>query len=88
MRLQSNYYINSFFWSTVTKVLSAVLGFITVPLLLGFYGKANYGLLSIATVYNGYMHLIDLEMNTGDVNFFNGQSKGIRIKYTGMLETM
>ena len=71
MRFQSNYYINSFFWSTVTKVLSAVLGFITVPLLLGYFGKANYGLLSIATACNGYMHLMDLGMNTGAVKFFS-----------------
>ena len=71
MSLKNNYYISSFFWSTLQKVLVAVLGFISVPLLLGYYGKADYGLLSIATACNGYMHLLDLGMNTGAVRFYS-----------------
>ena len=71
MSLTNNYYISSFFWSTLQKVLVAVLGFISVPLLLGYYGKADYGLLSIATACNGYMHLLDLGMNTGAVRFYS-----------------
>lgn len=67
----SNYYLNSFFWSTFSKVLNAILGFISIPLLLGFYGKADYGILSIATACNGYMHLLDLGMNTGAVRFYS-----------------
>lgn len=68
---QSNYYISSFFWSTLAKVLNAILSFITIPLLLGFYGKAQYGILSIATACNAYMHVLDLGMNTGAVKFFS-----------------
>lgn len=71
MSLKNNYYISSFFWSTLQKVLVAVFGFISVPLLLGYYGKADYGLLSIATACNGYMHLLDLGMNTGAVRFYS-----------------
>ncbi len=71
MALRNNYYISSFFWSSFSKILSAVLGFITVPLLLGYFGKANYGLLSIATACNGYMHLMDLGMNSGAVKYFS-----------------
>ena len=66
-----NYYISSFAWSTISKILSALLGFISVPLLLGYYGKTEYGLLSIATACNGYMHLLDLGMNTGAVKFYS-----------------
>lgn len=69
--MKSNYYVSSLFWSTLSRILNAVLGFITVPLLLGFYGKAEYGLLSIATACNGYMHLLDLGMNTGAVKFYS-----------------
>ena len=69
--MKSNYYINSFFWSTLAKVLNAILGFISIPLLLGLYGKAEYGILSIATACNGYMHLLDLGMNTGAIKFFS-----------------
>lgn len=69
--MSNNYYISSFFWSTLSKILNAIVGFITVPLLLGYYGKADYGLLSIATACNGYMHLLDLGMNTGAVKFYS-----------------
>lgn len=65
------YYISSFAWSTLAKILNAVLGFFTVPLLLGYYGKVEYGLLSIATACNAYMHLLDLGMNTGAVKFYS-----------------
>lgn len=67
----ANYYISSFFWSTLSKVLTAIIGFISIPLLLGYYGKAEYGILSIATACNGYMHLLDLGMNVGAVKFFS-----------------
>lgn len=66
-----SYYISSFAWSTISKILNAVLGFISVPLLLGYYGKIEYGLLSIATACNGYMHLLDLGMNTGAIKFYS-----------------
>ena len=48
-----------------------MLGFVSIPLLLGFYGKADYGILSIATACNGYMHLLDLGMNTGAIRYFS-----------------
>lgn len=66
-----NYYLSSFFWSTLSKILNAILGFISVPLLLGYYGKTDYGILSIATACNGYMHLLDLGMNVGAIKFFS-----------------
>lgn len=69
--IKNNYYISSFFWSTLAKILTALVGFISVPLLLGIYGKADYGLLSIATAFNGYMHLLDLGMNTGAVKYYS-----------------
>lgn len=71
MNLKNNYYISSFFWSTSSKLLNAVFNFLAVPLLLGLYGKADYGLLAIATSCNGYMHLLDFGMNTGAVKFFS-----------------
>lgn len=71
MSLGNNYYVSSFIWSTLSKILSAIVGFISVPLLLGYYGKAEYGILSIATACNSYMHLLDLGMNIGAVKFFS-----------------
>jgi len=69
--LKGNYYVSSFFWSTFQKVLAAIIGFVSTPLLLGYYGKASFGILSIATACNGYMHLLDLGMNTGAVKYFS-----------------
>lgn len=71
MELKNNYYFSSFFWSTFQKILNAAVGFISVPLLLGYYGKAEYGILGIATACNGYMHLLDLGMNVGAIKFFS-----------------
>lgn len=67
---KSNYFLSSFFWSTLSKILNAIFGFVSVPILLGYFGKADYGILSIATACNGCMHLLDLGMNTGAVKFF------------------
>ena len=71
MELRNNYYVSSFFWNTFQKVLAAFVGFMTVPILLGYYGKEQYGVLSLATACNGYMHLLDLGMNVGAVRFFS-----------------
>lgn len=71
MESHNSYYIKSFFWSTLQKVLTAIVGFVSVPLLLGYYGKAAYGVLSIATACNSYMLLLDLGMNTGAIKYFS-----------------
>lgn len=71
MVLKNNYYFNSFFWSTFQKIIAAIVGFISVPLLLDYYGKAEYGVLGIATACNGYMHLLNLGMNTGAVKHYS-----------------
>ena len=71
MPVKNNYYVSSFFWATLSKILTAVVGFVSVPLLLKVYGKAEYGVLAIATACNGYMQLLDLGMNVGTVKFFS-----------------
>lgn len=68
---KNRYFFNSFFWNILTKVLNAIFGFVSVPLLLGYFGKADYGLLAIATACNGYMSIMDLGMNVGAVKFFS-----------------
>ena len=88
MSSRNNYYLSSFFWSTVSKLLNAVWGFITVPLLLGYFGKAEYGIIAIATSWNAYMHLLDLGMNTGAVKFFSQwAAKGDRAKISRVART-
>lgn len=69
--MKSNYYISSFFWSTVGKLLTAVINFISVPLLIGVWGQAEYGILALALACNGYMSLMDFGINTGAVRYFS-----------------
>ncbi|MBP5502205.1 MAG: polysaccharide biosynthesis C-terminal domain-containing protein [Bacteroidales bacterium] len=69
--VKGNYYVSSFSWSMFQNILSAIIGFISTPLLLKYYGKTSFGILSIATACNGYMYLLDLGMNTGAVKFFS-----------------
>lgn len=69
--MKSNYYISSFFWSAVGKLLTAVINFISVPLLIGVWGQAEYGILALALACNGYMSLIDFGINTGAVRYFS-----------------
>ena len=71
MALRNNYVVSSMTWNIIQKVLSSVVGFVATPLLLGYYGKADFGLLSIATACNGYVHILDLGMNVGAVRFFS-----------------
>lgn len=67
----NSYYISSFTWTTIAKILNAVVGFFSVPILIGIYGKSDYGILGLAMACNSYMHLLDLGMNTGAVRFYS-----------------
>jgi O-antigen/teichoic acid export membrane protein len=65
------YFAGSFVWGVITKLLDAIIKFLTIPLLLGYFGKENYGLLTLAIATNAYMQLLDMGMNTGGVKFFS-----------------
>lgn len=65
------YFANSFVWGVIAKLLDAIIKFITIPLLLTYFGKENYGLLTLAIATNAYMSLLDMGMNTGSVKFFS-----------------
>lgn len=69
--MKFNYYITSFVWSTICKLLNAGIGFISVPLLIKYFGIDQYGLLNMAVACNAYMQLMDLGMNTGAIKFFS-----------------
>ncbi len=57
-------------WSTVLNVINAVYGFISVPILIKYFGKSEYGLIGLALSVNVYMHLMDLGLNSTNVRFF------------------
>ncbi|MCD8291593.1 MAG: oligosaccharide flippase family protein [Prevotella sp.] len=58
-------------WSTVMNVINAVYGFISVPILINYFGKAEYGLIGLAMSVNVYMQLMDLGFNSTNVRFFS-----------------
>lgn len=71
MRSSARYVADSFIWTTISKVLNAVLKFISIPLLLAYFGKESYGLITLAVAVNAYMQLLNMGMNTGAVKFFS-----------------
>jgi len=51
--------------------LNAILKFISIPLLINYFGKDNYGLIVLAVSINAYMQLLNMGMNTGAVKYFS-----------------
>lgn len=68
---QSRYIIKSIFWSILAKTTDSSIKIISVPLLLNYFGKENFGLLALAISTNAYMQLLDLGINTGAIKFFS-----------------
>lgn len=65
------YIASSFFWGVISKLLGAGIKFLTIPILLSYFGKENYGLMTLAIATNAYMALLDMGLNTGAVKFFS-----------------
>src|SRR5690606_38312938 len=58
-------------WGIMAKIFDAGAKFVSIPLLVGYYGKADYGLVALAFSLNAYLRLMDLGMNIGSVRFFS-----------------
>src|SRR5690554_6200334 len=58
-------------WGIMAKILDAAAKFVTIPLLVGYYGKVDYGLIALVFSLNAYLRLMDLGMNIGSVRFFS-----------------
>ena len=58
-------------WSTLANIVNAVYGFISVPILINYFGKAEYGLIGLAMSVNVYMNLMDMGFNSTNVRFFS-----------------
>lgn len=64
-------------WTTITNIVNGIYGFISVPLLIAYFGKSNYGLIGLALSVNVYLNLMDLGLNSTNVRFFsNWLAKG------------
>ncbi len=58
-------------WSTLFNIVNAVYNFIAVPILIGYFGKSQYGLIGLAMSINVYMRLMDMGFNSTNVRFFS-----------------
>lgn len=58
-------------WSSIVNVVNAIYGFIAVPILIKYFGKAEYGLIGLAMSVNVYMQLMDMGFNSTNVRFYS-----------------
>ena len=64
-------------WNTMANIVNGVYGFVSVPLLIAYFGKSNYGLIGLALSVNVYLNLMDLGLNSTNIRFFsNWLAKG------------
>ena len=55
----------------VYNVINGIYGFIAVPILINYFGKAEYGLIGLAMSINVYTRLMDMGFNNTNVRFFS-----------------
>lgn len=80
--------VSGVIWSAAVNIVTAIYGFIAAPLLISYFGKADYGLIALANSVNGYMALMDMGLNSTSVRFFsNWLAKGDTIKVRKLLQT-
>ncbi|MBB6002415.1 lipopolysaccharide biosynthesis protein [Arcicella rosea] len=58
-------------WSIISNVIGAGYSFLSVPLLLTYFGKEQYGLIGIALSVNVYLRILDMGFSSGNVKFFS-----------------
>lgn len=58
-------------WSLIFNLVNAAYGFFSVPLLLNYFGKEQYGLIGIALSVNIYLRILDMGFSSGNVKFFS-----------------
>ena len=63
----SNKIARGVFWTTLLNIVNGVYGFISVPVLIAYFGKADYGLIGLAMSVNVYLRLMDLGFNSTNV---------------------
>lgn len=58
-------------WTTLVNIVNGVYGFISVPILIAYFGKADYGLIGLAMSINVYLRLMDLGFNSTNIRYFS-----------------
>ena len=63
--------ISGISWTIIQNVVNVLYGVVSVPFLLNYFGKEQYGLIGIALSVNVYIHLLDMGMNNSNIRFFS-----------------
>ena len=58
-------------WTIIQNVVNVLYGIVSVPFLLHYFGKEQYGLIGLALSVNVYIHLLDMGMTNSNVRFFS-----------------
>jgi len=58
-------------WTTIANIVNGVYGFISVPILIAYFGKSDYGLIGLAMSVNVYLRLMDLGFSSTNVRYFS-----------------
>ena len=58
-------------WTTIVNIVNGVYGFVSVPILIAYFGKSDYGLIGLAMSVNVYLRLMDLGFNATNIRFFS-----------------
>lgn len=67
----ANKVVSGVVWSLVVNMVNAIYGFISVPILINYFGKSEYGIIGLAMSINVYMQLMDMGFNSTNVRFFS-----------------
>lgn len=59
------------FWTLANNFVGIIYGFFSVPLLLAYFGKEQYGLIGMAASLNVYLQLLDMGMTNTYIKFFS-----------------
>lgn len=58
-------------WGILANIISSLTKFLTVPLLIAHYGKADYGLIALSLSLNAYLRILEMGLNIGAIRFFS-----------------
>ncbi len=84
----SNKIADGVFWSVIANAVNSIYGFISVPILINHFGKAEYGLIGLAMSINIYLQLMDMGFNTTNLRFYsNWLAKGEKEKTNKLFQS-
>jgi O-antigen/teichoic acid export membrane protein len=58
-------------WTVINNIVNILYGIISVPFLINYFGKDEYGLIGLALSVNVYIQLLDMGMTNSNIRFFS-----------------